>query len=114
MSQKARSPRPRPTATVNAKLEKRIGIYAATAAAAGVSMLAVPAAEARVVYTPTNTKVGNPVHLDLDNNGVSDFELRFFDPPFLHTEILQVSPEVTGNQIRGFGSSAQAAFFGVP
>jgi hypothetical protein len=52
-------------------LHKRLNMYALAASAAGVSLLALPQAEAKVIYTPANIKI-NPYHwyyLDINHDG---------------------------------------------
>jgi hypothetical protein len=77
-----RSNRPDPKAdrrafSFGAELEKRLSAYAAAAAAAGVSLLALaPPGEAKIVYTPAHISItvnGKPVPLDLNHDGVTDF-----------------------------------------
>jgi hypothetical protein len=67
----------RSTTRLCTELEKSLSAYAITAAAAGVSLIALASsAEARVVYTPTHTKIpinGAPVLLDLNHDGIADF-----------------------------------------
>ena len=58
------------------KLDKRLLAYAAAASAAGVGLL-TQSAEAKVVYTAVNTKIGynQNVNLDLNHDGMADFIL---------------------------------------
>jgi hypothetical protein len=75
-SQDARSTRKRTRSPLNSKLDKSLWAYAAAASAAGVGILAAPAAEAKIVYTPVNVSfVGAPYKLDLNQDGVVDFYL---------------------------------------
>jgi len=75
-SQDARSTRKRTRSSLNSKLDKGLWAYAAAASAAGVGILAAPAAEAKIVYTPVNVSfVGAPYKLDLNQDGVVDFYL---------------------------------------
>jgi hypothetical protein len=64
-------------APLGAGLEKRVSAYAAAAGAAGVTFLALaPTTEAKIVYTPANTSIpvnGQPVPLDLNHDGITDF-----------------------------------------
>src|SRR5580704_7050683 len=108
----------RTPATLSAKLNTRLVSYVAAASAAGVGMLAgAHPAEAEVVYTPANTPIliNTPVALDLNNDGIVDFELsniyRGFarksctqDCSFGADATLKVSPEA-GNAIWGIPSS---------
>jgi len=63
--------------SLGADLEKRLSAYAGAAVAAGVGLLALTrSAEAKIVYTPADTKIpanGGPVSLDLNNDGTVDF-----------------------------------------
>src|SRR5215472_16645466 len=58
-------------------MEKRLAVYAATAGAAGVSMMALAApAKAEIVYTPANIRIpqhGSGAYVDLDHDGITDF-----------------------------------------
>jgi hypothetical protein len=72
--------RPRQTARLNAKLDKRLFAYAAAASAAGVGALALPQpVEAKVVYTPAHvvvTSIPNTSYaIDLNHDGITDFSL---------------------------------------
>lgn len=65
---------------LNERLNKHLLAYAATAGAAGVSMLAMTqSAEAKIVYTPTNRTIHSGSVLDLNNDGIHDY---FFHGPF--------------------------------
>jgi len=52
--------------------------YTLAATAAGVGTLALPAAEAKVIYTPAHVviKVNDTYNLDLNQDGIADFILR--------------------------------------
>lgn len=105
--------RPRATARINAKLEKNLAAYMASAAAAGVSMLATPQlAQAKIVYTPANTAIESDTNIDLNHDGIPDFTLLFFGA--YHTKFFDVAPLVKGNGIRDNGAGAAAGFLGVP
>jgi hypothetical protein len=69
---------PRPAAALNSQLDRKLAAY--MAAAAGVSLLASPLAEAKVVYTATNTNIAenSQVFLDLNHDGVNDFSFSHF------------------------------------
>jgi hypothetical protein len=107
---------PRVTARINAKLEKRLAAYVASAAAAGVSVLAAPQpAQAKVVYTPANTVVTGGTTIDLNHDGIADFTFFMGDGyEGGHFILLDVLPAVTGNGIRDNGSGAAVGFLGVP
>jgi hypothetical protein len=69
----------RSQARIGAKLERNLWSYAAAAGAAGVGMLAMaPGAEAKVVYTPVDQKITPSIALDLNADGVIDFNLTHF------------------------------------
>jgi hypothetical protein len=104
---------PRTPATLSAKLNTRLVSYVAAASAAGVGLLAgAQPADAEVVYTPANTPIliNTPVALDLNNDGIVDFELsnnyRAFDRKsctnnctFGADATLKVTPEGADNAI---------------
>ena len=51
-------------------------MYAISATAAGVSVLAMAnSAQSKIVYTPTNVVLGAPYKLDLNSDGITDFYL---------------------------------------
>ena len=65
-------------ANLSLPINQRLNMYAlaASAAGAGVLCLAHPqTTEAKIVYTPANVAVGNRLNLDLNNDGITDFEL---------------------------------------
>jgi hypothetical protein len=50
-------------------------MYALGASAAGVGMLALAQpAQAKIIYTPANVSIGPATFLDLNNDGINDFE----------------------------------------
>lgn len=60
-------------------LEKNLWAYAAVAGAAGVGLLAMaPSAEGKVVYTATDQKIAPSIAIDLNGDGVIDFNLTKF------------------------------------
>jgi hypothetical protein len=65
----------RSQSALNVKLEKKLWMYAAAASAAGVSILATTPADAKVVVTHTNTAISPSVALDLNHDGIIDFNL---------------------------------------
>jgi hypothetical protein len=74
----ARSQQPRKIARVSKSIERRLNMYALAAGAAGVGAMALAqAAEAKIVYTPANEKVG-PVAIDLNHDGIVDFYIASF------------------------------------
>ena len=69
---------PRKPVVLSESAERRLGMYAVAAGAAGVTMLALAVpAEARIVYTPTHVKLveGTPFPIDLNKDGIVDFFL---------------------------------------
>lgn len=72
--------KPRATAHLTAKLERKLLAYATVATAAGIGVVTVPA-EGKVVYTPAHVLVGsgglNSYNLDLNNDGVTDFVIDY-------------------------------------
>ena len=70
-----RSPRPRATAELSKYLNHQLNMYAVAAGAAGVGMLALAQpSEAKIVYTPANVQIVGKANLDLNNDGITDFE----------------------------------------
>jgi hypothetical protein len=65
---------------LGAELEMSLAAYAGAAVAAGVGLLALTSsAEAKIVYTPANVSIpvnGNPILLDLNHDGTTDFSLK--------------------------------------
>ena len=66
----------RSKALLSAKIERNLATYATAASAAvvGVAAWAQPA-EAKIVYTPANLKIGLGLGIDLDHDGTVDFNL---------------------------------------
>jgi hypothetical protein len=63
-------------AQVEPKLEQKLLAYASVAAAAGVAIVATsPTAEAKIVYTPVNVEIVGGYSIDLNGDGVIDFNL---------------------------------------
>jgi len=72
----SRKNRTRTQVRLGSKLERKLWGYAGAAAAAGLGMLASPqAAEGKVVYTETNEKIAPSIAIDLNGDGVVDFNL---------------------------------------
>ena len=110
----------RTVSPVNARLDRKLTAYMAAAGAAGIGLLASPPrAEARVVYTPTNVSVGvqGGLLIDLNNDGITDFEIVGFRCGS-RGNCIAANPSVTGNAIRAelYGANlvAAAGHFGVP
>jgi hypothetical protein len=62
----------------NPHLDKMLAAYATTATAVGVALLAaVQPADAKIIYTKINVAAHGSYLLDLNNDGVPDFNIRF-------------------------------------
>jgi hypothetical protein len=74
-----RSAKSRRRVDLSAATRRRLNMYALAATAAGVSALATAQpADARIVYTPTNVKIGenHAYKLDLNHDGITDFIIQ--------------------------------------
>ena len=92
--------------------QRRLSSYALAATAAGVGALALATpSEAEIVYTPANVRIPARLKLDLNNDGIADFELM--STSFGHGGGQLVAPVVHGNKVVGFGSYASALVPGV-
>jgi hypothetical protein len=81
------------------RLEKLVAAYAtAASAAAGAVLLSAQGAEAKIVYTQTTTTINSTYALDLNHDGVTDFDIEFCDC-LPHGFILQVGLGVPGNLV---------------
>ena len=92
-------------ASAKENVNRRLGVYAAAAAAAGVSLLSLaPPAEGSVVVTNANVTVGlgTPVSIDLNADGKSDFEFFILQGGYDHSfyKTLAVAP-LTGGKVVG-------------
>jgi hypothetical protein len=117
--------RPGKSAGLSDSIQQQLNKYALAAGAAGVGVLALGhPAEAKIIYTPADTKI-TPDHVipvDLNNDGTVDF--RFKDVyqrsrtyGFDHSGILSALPAIQANKIEGFtrinGNYASALRAGV-
>jgi hypothetical protein len=117
----------REPARLTGKLDASLFTYAIAATAAGVGMMAVPAAEATVVATPANIVVpdgGGIIQFDINRDGQMDFGLSWgnIGPAGKHrktcssncpppsTSQLKVVPAQVANEVWQTGS--KAGFFG--
>ena len=106
-----RSFRPRRTADLSKSLHQRLNMYALAAGAAGVSALALaPVADAKIIYTKTNTPilVTTPYLLDLNHDGTTDFTFLYGESNYSnrHFSIKRAALIVRGSQItKGFYNS---------
>ena len=99
-------PSPRPRKGVSDSLHRQLNMYTLAATAAGYALLvSPPAAEARVVYTPTHIVLnGGPLPIDLNRDGVVDFVLL---DEFRHTGVntnsfhLYANPAHKSNGVEG-------------
>jgi hypothetical protein len=87
--------------------QNRLAAYAICAGAAGVGALCLaPAAEAKVVYTPANVKITiGEYPLDLNNDGITDFNLLPNGQTNGHSNSTYFSaiPVASGNKVWGHG-----------
>lgn len=71
-------PRSRKPSEISSSLHQRVSSYALAASAAGASLIAfAPPADARIVYTPANSRIQGDYPLDLNNDGTADFRLLY-------------------------------------
>lgn len=64
----------RPKTQLSGKLDKNLVSYVAAATAAGVGVVTgTMPAQAKVVYTPANVKLGSSFVLDLNHDGIADY-----------------------------------------
>jgi hypothetical protein len=77
---------PRKTANLSESIHRHVNMYALAAGAAGVSVLALAQpAEAKIVYTTTNVKIGprgvKRYHIDFNHDGITDLTIQYFRQP---------------------------------
>jgi hypothetical protein len=104
----------RPRKQISFTLEKTLVAYIAAGAAAAV-VAAPESAEAKIIYSNTNIRVGfRPIEIDLNHDGIPDFVIT--GCPAYHSQRLIVGPRVTGNAIQVVPDSegAAAGFRGTP
>ena len=72
-----RSARPNKTAcNLSESVQQHLNMYAIAAGAAGVGLLSLAQpAEAKIVYTSAHRNIGSQTFLDLNHDGIHDFEL---------------------------------------
>jgi hypothetical protein len=104
----------RATTRLSSGLDKRLLAYASAASAAGVALLALAqTAEARIVYTASNTHIEEdvPLNLDVNNDGIADFNIVWgFEGGVRHPEgdfasALLIYPGQAGNEVWGIHSA---------
>ncbi len=100
--------RTRPAVRLNAKLDKILFAYATAASAAGVGVLALAQpAQGRIIYTKAHKQIAlnTTLHVDLNHDGVTDFNLKNFfsatGTPGTAFGSVTVSPAVEGNAVWG-------------
>jgi hypothetical protein len=104
-----RSSGPRKTANLSESVHQRLNMYAMSAAAAGVGLLALmQAAQAKIVYTPADKplRLNHLFYLDLNHDGRNDFKflLHSTRQPCCFTS-LKVEGLRQGNKILSAGTS---------
>jgi hypothetical protein len=78
----------------------RLNMYATAAGAAGVSVLALGSAEAKIVYTPADVKLQGTAnyHIDLNHDGVSDFLIAQFATVTASETVTLLNLDVSSNR----------------
>ncbi len=71
-------PKSRPPAKLNSTLHRHLTTYMTAATAAGVSLLAARPAAASIVYTPADVAMGRSYALDVNHDGIADFNFDIF------------------------------------
>jgi hypothetical protein len=103
-------------------LHRQLNMYALAATAAGVTALACcPTAEAEIIYTQTWVPIGNPTNLDLNNDGIIDFQFASPGPHdcssqsggYFQCATVKILPNVASNLVWGTNNSASALGSGV-
>ena len=68
---------PRKPVVLSESTQRRLGMYALSATATGVGILAMAQpADAKIIYTPAHTKVVPALPIDLNHDGIVDFYLN--------------------------------------
>jgi hypothetical protein len=94
-------------AQLSETLHHRLNMYALAASAAGVSVLALAQAEAKIVYTPDSRSLSAPhwffrgdyLRIDLNHDGITDFALWWYSNN--ESGSFQVYPGVPGKHHNG-------------
>jgi hypothetical protein len=94
----------RATSKLSESVHHQLQMYALAAGAAGISALSLaPPADAKIIYTKTNTPilVNKPYNLDLNHDGISDFELKdhFYTNSGYSDGSLIVLPQKSANEV---------------
>jgi hypothetical protein len=108
--------RSRRRSQISPNLDRTLVAYAAAGAASVALLSTAQPAEAKIIYSSTNIRVGShrPIEIDLNHDGVPDFVFR--SCPRYHSSLFIVSPQVSGNAVQHIGGSDGAApgFRGTP
>jgi len=103
-----RSPEPRKTVNLSDSVHRQLNMYALSASAAGVGMLALAQpAEGKIVYTPAHHVIdyGARYKLDLNRDGITDFSIRnllsYCDTDGICSKALRAYPALDGNVLAG-------------
>lgn len=104
-----RSSRPRATAELSRSLNHQLNMYALAAGAAGLGMLA-QSAEGKIVYTAAHAIIGKPFPLDLNHDGIVDFDLLHASHNYPVRSLLacQVNRTYSGQPVCAFPSSTNS------
>jgi hypothetical protein len=104
-------PKSRPPAKLNSTLDRHLTTYMTVATAAGVSLLAAKPAAASIVYTPADVAMGRSYALDVNHDGVADFNFDVFIISQSGGFIADfgVHLDVPGNQVRADGINGRGA-----
>jgi hypothetical protein len=107
--------RPQIPSKLSESVHHQLNLYALAATAAGVSVLALAQAEAKIIYTPANLKIlpKHKYYLQINHDGVRHFEI--WDRVRYFGDFLNVLPLQKGNEIWGptAGGLASALSSGV-
>jgi hypothetical protein len=101
-------------------LQHQLNMYALTASATGVGMLALALpAEAKIVYTPAHIRIKlnhGIINLDLNHDGINDFQFsaKYGRSTYGLGEKLWVGPAQQSNQVWGFVSTTWNALCADP
>lgn len=93
---------PRNPAVLSESTQRRLGMYALTASAAGVSLLALAQpGEAKVIYTKAHMPI-NPysqAYIDLNHDGIPDFVVYTWLEPHGYFDVMAFYPLQNGAQM---------------
>lgn len=93
-----------------ARFEKMAAAYVTVASAvAGAAIMTAPPAEAKIVYTQTTVSITSSYALDLNHDGVTDFNIERCFVCLPHGSRLQVALSIPGNAVLQAGFPGSAA-----